>query len=379
MKTFTFIVAIATLIIGFSACERMSQITQPEMEDKSDEISIGVVLPLTGSLVTSVQPIKQGFDLALAEINTGWLGNTKLKFIVEDSAGTPEGAVAAFNKLIQQDGVPVILGPVTSSATRVAFPIAQDNQVVAISATSGARGLSAIGDFVFRIPLTTDVVVPKGIKATQAKLGYQRVATLYDETDLFSTDRDETLRETFAANSIEVLTTETFQGGDTDFLAQLTRIKALEPDAIFVSALPPEKPGILVQGRELGISVPFIVSSLTSLEVQTAGAAAEGAITFITWLLTDDTPGNQAFIRNYKETFGTEPNAFAASAYATLYILAEAIENAQATDAISIRDALANIRDLDTILGKFSFNADGDAVYEPKALIVQDGALQTFE
>ena len=198
--------------------------------------------------------------------------------VIQDSSSSlkivpvpQRGAVAAFNKLIHQDSVPVILGPVTSSATRVAFPLAQDSQVVAISPTSGARGLSAIGNFVFRIPLTTDVVVPKGIEATQAKLGYQRVATLYDETDLFSTDRDETLQETFAANSIEVLTTETFQSGDTDFTAQLTRIKALEPDAIFVSALPPEKPGILVQAHELGISVPFIVSSLTSVEVQAAG------------------------------------------------------------------------------------------------------------
>ena len=378
MKKFTFIVAIATLIVGFSACDRVSQITQPT-ENQTGEISIGVVLPLTGSLADSVQPIKQGFDLALAEINTGWLSNTNLKFITEDDAGTPEGTVAAFNKLIHQDVVPVILGPVTSSATRAAFPIAQDNQVVAISPTSGARGLSAIGDFVFRIPLTTDVVVPKGIKATQAKLGYQRVATLYDETDLFSTDRDETLRETFAANSIEVLTTETFQSGDTDFLAQLTRIKALEPDAIFVSALPPEKPGILIQAHELGISVPVIISSLTSVEVQAAGAAAEGAITFTTWLPTDDTPGNQAFVQNFNATFGMEPNAFAASAYATLYILAEAMKNAQSIDAAAIRDALANIKDFDTVFGKFSFNADGDAVYEPKALIVQDGTLQPFE
>ena len=105
------------------------------------------------------------------------------------------------------------------------------------------RGLSAIGDFVFRIPLTTDVVVPKGIEVTHAKLGYQRVATMYDETDGFSTDRDAALQEAFAAKDIEVLTTESFRSGDTDFSAQLTRIQALNPDAIFVSALPPEKTG----------------------------------------------------------------------------------------------------------------------------------------
>ena len=381
MKSLTFLVAIAILIIGFSACERISQITQPatpQVEDKNGEISIGVVLPLTGHIAATGQLMKEGFNLALSEINVQPNGPT-LKFIIEDDASTPEGAAAAFNKLIHEDGISVILGPSTSSATRAAFPIAQENQIVAITATAGARGLAAIGDFVFRVPLTTSIVIPKGIEITQAKLGYQRVATLYDETDLFSTDRDETLRETFAANSIEVLTTEVYESGDTDFSAQLTRIKALNPDAIFVSALPPEKPGILIQGQELGISVPFIISSLTEAEIQVADAAAEGAITFIGWLPTDNTPGNQAFVQNYSATFGATPNAFAAVSYAAAHILAEAINNAESIDAIAIRDALANIKDLDTILGKFSFDSNGNGVYEPKALIVKDGTLQPFE
>ncbi len=379
LKTFTFIVAIATLIVGLSACERVPEIIQPPTEDKSNEISIGVVLPLTGHLAAAGKLMKQGYDLALDEINMAQLGKTQFKFIIEDDTSTPEGAVEDFNKLIHQDGVSVIIGPASSSATKAAFPVARDNQIVAISSTSGSRGLGAISDFVFRIALTTDVVAPRGVKATHAKLGYQRVATLYDKIDEFSTDRDAALQEAFTANDIKVLTTETFQSGDIDFSAQLTRIKTLNPDAVFVSALPPEKPRILIQAHELGISVPFIVSSLTDVEVQAAGTAAEGAITFIGWLPTDDTPGNRAFVQNYTDTFGMEPNAFATASYATVYILAEAIKNAHATDSTAIRDALANIKDFDTVFGKFSFNADGDAVYEPKALIVQDGTLQPFE
>ena len=382
MKSFMFIVAIVTLIVGLSACERVSQIVQPttsEIEDKSGEISIGIVLPVTGPLASTGQLMKQGLELALGEINNTQLGDTKLKFIIEDDASTPEGAVTAFNKLIHEAGVSVILGPATSSATEAAFPVAQENQVVAISPTSGARGLSAIGDFVFRVPLATNIVALKGVETTHAKLGYQRVATMYDEIDLFSTDRDAALREAFAAIGVEVLTTEVFQSGDTDFSAQLTRIKALNPDAIFVSALPPEKPGILIQAHALGISVPITVSSLTSVEVQAAGVAAEGAITFIGWLSTDDTPGNQVFVQNYNATFGMTPNVFATASYVAVYILAEAIKNAESTDAVSIRDALANIKELDTVLGKFSFNADGDAVYAQKALIVKDGILQPFE
>ena len=382
MKLFMFIVAIATLIVGFSACERISQITQPttpDTADKSGEISIGVVLPLTGHLASTSERMKQGFHLALDEINNGQFGNPQFKFIIEDDTSTPEGAVAAFNKLIHEDGVSVIIGPASSSATQAAFPVAQENQVVAISPTSGARGLSAIGDFVFRVPLATNIVALQGVETTYAKLGYQRVATMYNETDLFSTDRDAALRETFTAIGVEVLTTEVFQSGDTDFSAQLTEIKALEPDAIFISALPPEKAGILIQAHELGITVPIIMSSLTSVDVEAAGAAAEGTITFIGWLSTDDTPGNQAFVQNYNMTYGMTPDVFATASYTSVYILAEAIKNAQATDAISIRDALANISNLDTVFGKFSFNADGDAIYEQKALIVKDGMLQPFE
>ena len=379
LKTFTFIVAIAALIVGLSACERVSEIVYSPPEDKSDEISIGVVLPLTGHLAAAGQLMKQGYDLALDEINMAQPGNTRFKFIFEDSTSTPEGAVEDFNKLIHQDGVSVIIGPASSSATKAAFPVARDNQIVAISSTSGARGLGAISDFVFRIPLTTDVLAPRGVTTTHKKLGYQRVATLYDENDEFSTDRDAALQEAFTANGIDVLITKTFQSGDIDFTAQLTQIKESNPDAVFVSALPPEKPGILIQAHDLGISAPIIVSSLTDVEVQAAGAAAEGAITFIGWLPTDDTPGNQTFVQNYNDAFGMDPNAFATASYATVYILAEAIKNAPSTDSTAIRNALANIKDFDTVFGKFSFNADGDAVYEPKVLIVRDGILQPFE
>ena len=256
MKTVLFVLPLVLLSLGFGACERTSPNTASS-QDERDDMAIGVVLPLTGHLAATGQQMRQGFDLALDETNAAPASPRKLTFIVEDDSSTVAGAVGAFNRLIHQGGVSVILGPATSAATAAAFPVAQDNQVVAISPTSGARGLSAIGDFVFRIPLTTAVVIPRGIQATQAALGYQKVATLYDRTDLFSTDRDETLQETFTALGVEVLTTESFETGDSDFTAALTRIKGLNPEAIFVSALPPEKPLILIQGHQLGLSVPF--------------------------------------------------------------------------------------------------------------------------
>ena len=350
-------------------------ITDPGASDNvsppAGDTVVGLVLPESGHLASIGEIMRTGFDLAFEELG--------ISYIIADDQGTPEGAIAAFEELIYDHGVSVILGPGSSSSAEAAFPVAQDNAVVAISATAGASGLTSIGDFIFRVALTTDIVIPRSVEITKRQMGYQRVATLYDETDLFSSDRDFALQQAFLDNDVEVLDTQTYTTGTTDFTTQLTLIKDLNPDAIFVSALPPEKPLILIQARELGITAPILISSLTDAEVAAAEGAAEGALTFTGWLSTGDTPGNQAFVERYESTYGTTPNAFAAVSYACVHVFAEALKNAASPDARSIRDALANISELDTILGKLSFNIDGDAVYEPNILIVRDGMLQLFD
>ena len=101
-------------------------------------------------------------------------------------------------------------------------------------------------------------------------------------------------------------------------------------------------------------------------------------MTFIGWGAAVDTPQNQAFVENYTATFGMEPTNYAARSYATLYILAEAIAKAPSTDSTAIRDALASIKDFDTILGKFSFNANGDAVYDAEGSDCQGWQVGTL-
>ena len=387
LKSFAFISIF--VIAGMIGCERVKQVVKPatQMEGLSGEISIGVVLPQTGDLGPGefgpgALVMENSFNMALEEINQSqMLGEISLKFIIEDDMSTVEGAIGAFNKLIHQDNIPVILGVWTSHVAKSVFPIAQENQVVAFSPVVIASGLTAIGEFIFRTSHSTEVLIPAGVKVTHEKLGYQRVVTIADSVDFASRVSDEVHRKVFADNGIEVLTTETFATGDTDFSAQLTRIKELEPDAIFLSAQQIEVIRILTQGRELGIpaDIPIISHVLSIDEIQSAGDAAEGAITFTSWVSTADTPGNQTFVQNYTARYGMEPSVWAAQPYAAVYILAEAIKNAQSTDSKAIAAALAEIKDFDTILGKFSFDPNGDAIYDPVVLIVKDGKLEIFE
>ena len=384
---FAFVLMIVALIVGVSACDQIGQLlipAPPSMEGLSGEIPIGLVYPATGRLADFALPIRGGFELALEEINNSQLGDLSLKFIDVDDQSTIEGAVEAYNELIQA-GVPVIFGPTTSGQAEAAFPIAEQNAVVAFSSSSNATGLSALGDFIFRAGLTTDILLPGGVRATHAKLGYQRVAIIYDETDSYSIDSYEKFRDTLTEIGVEILTTETFQStgipqnGNIDFSDQLTRIKEANPDAIFIAAQLPEQTGILIQGRRLGIptTVPFITSLIN--DVENAGAAAEGAISFAGWINTADTPGNQAFVQKYRAAYASEPNAWTAQSYAAVYIVVAAIAEAQSTDPAAIRDALANTKNFDTVLGAFSFNAVGDAVYDPIVQIVVNGEFQIFE
>ena len=390
IRRFSFIFLIAALIVGISACDELVSILSggdaPQVEGVSGEIPIGLVYPVTGRFATSfAPPIYKGFEQALEEINNAQLGDVRIKFIVQDDLSTPEGAVEAYQRLIDEYNVPVIFGPTTSDQAEAAFPVAQQNQVVAFSSSSNRVGLSALGDFLFRAGLTTDKIIPPGIRASHATLGYNRVAIIYDESDTYSIDSKERFRDTLSQLGVTVLLTETFKGDEfeqsheIDFSASLNRIMTMKPEAIFIAAQQPDLTEIQIQGRKLGISseVPFITSLISDLP--NAGDAAEGSISFAGWIATADTPGNPAFVEKYRAAYNSEPNAWTAQSYAAVHIVADAISKAQSTDPSAIRDALANIRDFDTVLGKFSFDNVGDAVYDPIVLIVENGEFKIFE
>ena len=349
----------------------------PPMMD--EEIPIGVVVALTGKYAEPYGfPMQRGFELAREEINS--LGDVNLRFITVDDRSTPEGAKEAVQHLVDQ-GVPAIVGLAISTHLKEAAPIAQENRVIAFSSVSSAAGLSGIGNFIFRTSLATNISIPSGVIVTQQKIGYQKVATIYDEIDVYARSSNEVLRTVLEANGVEILTEETFETGDTDFSQQLTNIMAVEPDALFISALAQEIARIVAQTAEVGFpdTLHVIAPDLTMDEVQKAGDGAEGTIGFIGWSTISDAPGNQTFIENYRAKYGIEPEPWAAQSYATLYVLANAIKVAQSADSTAIRDALAQTKDLPTILGNFSFNADGDALYGQIVLVVKDGAFQVFE
>lgn len=375
------IFAVFTLIVGLSGCEKAmemmpdDQMPGEQMPDQMPGITIGIAVAETGENAEPYGlPMKRGLELAKEELN---MAGANIEFAYMDNMSTIDGAKEAVQVLVDK-GVPAIIGVGISTHLKEAFPIAQEAGVVAFSPISSAAGLSGeIGDYVFRAGLATNVLMPGGVKKSLEIMNYETAAVIYDMADVYSTSVKDELEKALMANNVTVKLTESFSTDDTDFMMQLKAIMDMDPDVLYVSALSTEMVMIMKQAGELGVTAQLIVPDLTDTEVSQIGMAAEGALAFAGWSSKSDTPGNQEFVAAYMAKHDMAPEPWAAQAYATLKILANAIMQAQSTDSMAIRDALAMTMSLDTILGPFSFDPMGEAIYEE--ILVQkviDGALQ---
>ena len=356
IKRFALVVAAIAVIVGLSGCDRLLDIISegdmprmdgeiPQFEGLHGEISIGVVYPSPVGKFEAVRTrLEHGLELALEEINNAQLGDARIRLIAEEDGNNVEGAVEAFNKLIHEDGVPAIIGPLTSSQSEAVFPIAQENRVVAFSSTSFATGLSAIGDFIFRVSLTSDALIPHLVEVTHAKLGYQRAAIITDETDLVSQTGDRAFRDALSENGVTIVSREGWRPGETDLEAHLTRIKESDPHVVFIATVPNDMPEIMITGRELGLpsSVPYIVAQVSKDEVQDAGAAAEGLFSTSNWMSTTSTRKNESFIRNYRRGRTVVSRTRGRHNPTRRFISwLKPLRMPKSTDSESIRDALA--------------------------------------
>ena len=326
------------------------------------EIKLGLAAALTGPAAKYGVAIKNGFTLATEEVNAkGGVNGSQLLLVIEDEQGKKEDAINAFKKLIFQDKVLLVFGPTLSNSAFAADPIANAAKVVAFGTSNTADGITAMGPFTFRNSVMEADVLPVTTRAAVKHFGIKKVAVIYGNDDAFTKSGYDVFKATLADQKIAVTTTESYAKGDVDFKAQLTKIKASNPDAIVCSCLTEEAANIILQTRTLGMKQPFIGGNgLNSPKLfEIAKGAGDGTIMGSPWSAENTTPANKAFMAAYKAKFGTEPDQFAAQAYDALYIVAAALKNVKLTgalpaDRIALRDALPAVK-IAGATGNFAF------------------------
>jgi branched-chain amino acid transport system substrate-binding protein len=349
----------------------------------AETIKIGEFASLTGKDATFGISSHEGTLMAIEEINAagGVLGK-KLELLTEDNQCKAGETATVVNKLIARDNVVAMLGEVASSRSLEAAPICQANKIPMISPSSTNPKVTETGDYVFRVcfidPFQGTVMANFATKSLNAK----RVAVFTDVKSDYSKGLAKFFKERFLANGGEIVTELDYNGGDKDFKAQLTAIKAANPDGVFVPGYYTECALISIQARQLGITVPLFGGDGWESEklFEIGGQAIEG-----NYLSTHYSPAvgselSKKFVENYKQRWnGKTPDALAACGYDSALVLADAIKRAGSTDAQKLRDAIAATKDIPAVTGTITINEKRDATKSAVILKITNGQYEYLE
>ncbi len=343
-------------------------------------VKIGAALSMTGPAAVYGGSQKACIQAAVDELNKGGtLKGVKLEAVIEDDASTKEQGIAVYQRFISRDKVAAIIGPTLSNTATAADPLAQAAKVpvVAISNTA-PKGITDIGDHIWRVSLTEAQVITPALKRLQPKLGFKKAALLYGNDDAFTQGGYNVMKAALEEIGAQIVGTQTFAKPDRDYNAQLTALKALGADILMVSALAENAAGIVAQARQLGLNVPIMGGNgfNSPAFIKNAGPAAEGVYAGTAWNKASTDPANQAFLAAMKAR-GVDPDQFCAQAYTGVQAIAEAIkQSGMKGGRADINAGLAKVKDLPTPLGKFSFLPNRDASHEPALQQVKDGKFQ---
>jgi len=366
-------------IVVFVAFAILLNVTQIKKE--LAVIKIGAILPLTGDAAKWGETSKNGINLAMEEINkAGGINGMKVKIIYEDDQGRVKAATDAMTKLSTVDKVPLVIGTLFSSATLAIAPIAEKNKVVLLSPASTAPKITEAGDYIFR-NCASDIFEGKAMSHfAHDTLNLKKIAVIYINND-YGVGLKNVFEAEFQRSGGKIVVSESFEQGATDFRTQLTKIKASNPEAIYMPGYPPEMARILRQAKELGIITQFL--SIVIFEdpkiLEIAGNAAEGTI-FSSRVYDPKSEETvvRKFVDAYIAKYGSEPDIYAGLAYDAMKIAALAIERGR-VKSDGIKKSLYGVKDFPGVTGTTTLDKNGDVMKPIRMKILKNGKYMWYK
>lgn len=349
-----------------------------------DRILLGHVGSLTGQSATFGLSSDRGIQLAIEELNAkGGVKGKLLALKTYDDQGKPDEAALTATRLVVQDRVAVLLGEVASTRSLAMAPIADANKVPMITPSSTNVKVTKDGDrtrpFVFRVCFIDPFQGTVMAKFARGDLKLARVAVLRDVGNDYSVGLADAFLSKFKGLGGTLVDDQSYREGDQDFKAQLTAIKARNPDAIYVPGYYNDVALIARQARELGMRQPLLGGDGWDSEklYEIGGKALQGSYFSNHYSAEDPAPRIQEFVKRYKERFGAIPDSMAASAYDAAKIAADAIGRANDLSGPAIATAIAATRDYPGVTGVISIDADHNAV-KPAVILQVKGDTGHF-
>lgn len=301
-----------------------------------DEIVIGEYGSLTGNDANFGQSTKNGVEVALEELTAagGKIGEMPVRVVVEDDQGRPEEAATVVQKLLNQDRAIAVIGEVASSRSLAAAPYCQRAGVPMISPSSTNPRVTEIGDYIFRMCFLDDFQGRVMARFAVENLGFKKAAILKDVKNDYSVGLAQYFTEGFTAAGGTIVVEQAYSSGDQDFRAQLTAIKAQNPEIIVVPGYYTEGGLIARQARELGLTQPLLGGDGWESQqlIQIGGDALNGSYYTNHWSLDAPDPQLQAFLAKYRAKFNGDPDAISGLAFDAANVLFAALRSLAAED-----------------------------------------------
>ncbi|MET0262108.1 MAG: ABC transporter substrate-binding protein [Rariglobus sp.] len=349
----------------------------------TDTIKIGNYAAITGKDGTFGDSSTKATRLAIDEINaSGGVLGKQIQLIVEDTQSKPGEAATVVKKLITRDKVVALIGEVTSSRSLEGAGVAQAFKIPMLSPSATNPSVTATGDHVFRACFIDPFQGTVLSTFARDNLKAKRAAVLTSISSAYSTGLGEVFRKQFPSSGGELVSDQKYAEGDKDFKAQLTAIKAANPDVLFVPGYYTEVALIAKQARELGLTIPLIGGDGWEAPelLQIAGTAIEGCFYSTHYSAESPDPKVQSFVQKYRERFdGRTPDGMAALGYDSAYILVDAIRRAGSTEPAKVREALAATKDFIGVTGHIDMDADRNASKPAAILTIRDGKFVYVE
>ncbi len=376
-KRFTRIASFALVLVGIAG------LLAGCGSSTSKDIKIGMVYELTGNTASYGTSAANGAKLAFKEINaSGGVLGKQIQIVTADNKGEPSESANAMTKVITQDKVIAVTGFTVSSCGIAASAVAEDNKMPFVAAATVNPGVTVdqrtgkVKEYTFRACFIDSFQGTVGANFALNGLKVKKAAIMTDSASDYSKGLTKIFKDAFTAGGGQILIEEAYLQKDQDYKSVLTKIKAQNPELLYIPGYYEDVGKIIKQARELGITVPILGADAwdSPTLVDLGGPQALNNTYFTNFYSVEDkNPTSNAFVEAYKKEYGQIPDSMAAMGYDAAKLLVDAIKRANSTDANKIREALAATQNFLSVSGDMKLNATHDAVRGVVIIELKDG------
>src|SRR5215510_1954505 len=343
-------------------------------------IRIGVIVPLTGSQAAFGEALKNGYFIALDEINAkgGVLGK-KLELDFYDDQSKPDQAVQGVSKLVDQDGVPMLIGSFSSESTKAIIPAVMQREIpLIIPAANADNVMDSKSPWIFRTCAGAADYAETTVAFLKVNGTPKTMAIVYENTN-FGQAGMKAMTAAASSAGIRLVAVEPYEAKSPDYKAVLQRVKAANPEVIYFCSYLLDAVTLMRQAQEIGLNPKYYTSAGTGFaaaEFPTAKGAdknAEYTFSVSQWLPEAKWPGSKEFDAEFFKRYSSHPAYHAVEAYASLIAAAQAINDAKSMDRDKIRDAIKNLNLPMTTFGPVKFDSNGQNQHPVLITQVQGG------